>query len=260
VNGHYVDGLNKEDFALFEDGIKQDIAYFSHDTDVPVSVGIVLDISGSMQNKLRTAVAAVDRFVRTIHPDDDVFLMTFSSSADLRQDFTNNREKLSKALRGLHASGSTALYDALDQGLVKIKSGKHQKRAILLITDGQDTGSATTYNEILHQIRESELLVYTLGISPATYSESSTRDSVDMTVLQTLASDSGGRAFLLADILVGTSGSQLERVLIHIADELRSQYTFAFYPTRAPDGRFHTLKIRPPSGLIARSRPGYIAQ
>src|SRR5262249_32134448 len=158
-----VDGLNQSDFVLQDDGVPQDIAYFSHDVDVPVSIGIIVDASGSMQNKLRTATAAIDRFSHMIQPEDDIFLMSFASTTDLRQDFTNDRDQLTKALHGIHASGSTALYDALGEGLAKIKSGRHSKRAILLLTDGEDNGSVTTYSEVLDEIRRSEMLVYTLG-------------------------------------------------------------------------------------------------
>src|SRR5262249_8767739 len=139
--------------------------------NVPVSVGIVFDTSGSMQNKLRTAVIAVERFVRTIHQDDDIFLMTFSSRTYIRQDFTSDREKLSKSLRNITANGSTVLYDALKEGLIRIRSGRHQKRAILLITDGRDTSSTTPFSEIIQRVRESELLVYALGIAPVTYAD-----------------------------------------------------------------------------------------
>ena len=260
VNGRYVDGLNSDDFVLQEDGVSQEIAHFSHDLDVPVSVGIVLDTSGSMRNKLRTAVTAVDRFIRTIHPNDDIFLMTFASSLELRQDFTDDRDKLSRALRRTNASGSTLLYDALRAGLIKVKSGKHPKRAILLITDGQDTGSAATYEEVLNEIGESELLVYTLGISPASGGGSSERDSVDVSVLQNLAASAGGRAFMLSDVFIGTFGREVEKVLNLIAQELRSQYTLGFYATHADDGKFHSLRIKTRPGLVARSRPGYIAR
>jgi len=259
ATGRYVDGLNQGDFVLQEDGVSQEIAHFSHDLDIPVSVGIVMDTSGSMRNKLRTAVTAVDRFVRTIHPNDDIFLMTFASSLELRQDFTDDREKLSRALRRTSASGATLLYDALRAGLIKVKSGKHPKRAILLITDGQDTGSVASYEEILTEIGESEVLVYSLGISPAS-SADSTRDAVDVDVLQNLAANSGGRAFMLSDVFVGTFGREVEKVLTLVAMELRSQYTLGFYATHADDGKFHSLRIKTRPGLVARSRPGYIAR
>src|SRR5215813_5654192 len=152
TSGRYVPGLTKDDFILEEDGVPQEIAHFVQDENLPVSVGIVFDTSGSMQDKLRTAVIAVDRFVRTIHEDDDIFLMTFAAHTSLRQDFTNNRDKLSKALQNITATGSTALYDALKEALIRIRSGQHQKRAILLITDGRDTSSTTSFPEIVRRV------------------------------------------------------------------------------------------------------------
>ncbi len=278
--GRYVGGLTKDDFNLDEDGVPQAIAHFSQDEQVPVSVGILFDASGSMENKLRTATMAVDRFIRTIHPDDDIFLMTFAGRTGLRQDFTDNREKLSKALRSITATGATSLYDALEEGLTKIKAGRHQKRAILLITDGADTGSATRFPEALRHLRESELLVYPLGISAISYASgsehvpfnwppplsgsvrtgvSNRRDAVDMDVLHTLANESGGHAFLLNDSLIGNTG-QIDKILSQVAEELRSQYTLAFYPAHPDDGRFHTLKVRTKPGLQVRARPGYAAR
>jgi Ca-activated chloride channel family protein len=277
--GRYIPGLTKDDFVLEEDGVPQAIAHFSQDENIPVSVGIIFDTSGSMQNKLRTAIVAVDRFIRTIHEDDDIFLMTFSSRTNLRQGFTSDRNKLSKALENINATGSTVLYDALKEGLIRIKSGQHQKRALLLITDGRDTSSATRFPEIVQRVRESELLVYALGISPATYADPSehvpftwppplrgapsrpmrgARDAVDMDVLETLGNESGGRAFLLSDVLIG-AGNNIEKVLSEVAAELRSQYTLGFYPTHPDDGRYHTLSVRTQSGLSVRARRGYTA-
>src|SRR5262249_32706618 len=149
------------------------------------------------------------------------------------------------------------------EGLIHIRSGKHQKRAILLITDGRDTRSATPFSEIVRRVRESELLVYALGISPSTYADPvehvpfnwppgvrgiprpgvSARDEVAMNVLETLGNESGGRAFLLSDILIG-GGNTIEKVLGEVAAELRSQYTLAFYPKHPDDGRYHTLTVR----------------
>jgi VWFA-related protein len=109
----------------------------------------------------------VERFLRGVHRDDDIFLMTFSNRPDLQQDFTSDRERLARALRRVSVGGGTALYDALELSLRKIKHGIQDKKAILLITDGQDTSSETTFDETLSAVRESELLVYSLGISPS---------------------------------------------------------------------------------------------
>lgn len=274
--GRYVGNLGAGDFVLEEDGVPQKIAHFTKDSDIAVSVGIVLDTSGSMERKIRTATAAVERFVRSIHKEDDVFLMTFSGEPSLRQEFTNDRGKLTGALRKVRVTGGTALYDALGQALTKMRQGRHDKRALLVITDGQDTASVMKINEANQAVRESEYLVYALGISPMTYAQgedhipfswplpsslsgrigiSNQRDAVDMNVLNSFAESSGGQAFLLNESVIGgrTEGgerggrgereSEIDKVLDEVAAELRSQYTLGYYPTRPDDGSFHSIKV-----------------
>jgi VWFA-related protein len=162
-----VSDLTADDMIVQEDGQTQTIAHFTQSNDLPVSMGVVLDTSGSMERKIGTATTAVERFIRTIHRDDDIFLMTFSNRPELQQDFTDDREKLARALRRVNVGGGTALYDALELSLRKIKHGVQDKKAILLLTDGEDTSSETTFDETETAIRESELLVYCLGISPS---------------------------------------------------------------------------------------------
>ncbi len=164
--GHYVADLTQGDLVVLEDGKEQKISHFSQSNELPVSMGVLLDSSGSMERKIGTASTAVERFIRSIHKDDDIFLMTFANRPDLRQDFTDDRERLARALRRVVVGGGTALYDALDEGLQKIKQGKHEKRAVLLLTDGEDTSSFITFDQAKSMVRESELLVYCLGISP----------------------------------------------------------------------------------------------
>ena len=165
-SGRYVSDLTPEDLIVEEDGQPQNIAHFSQSNDLPVSMGVVLDTSGSMERKIGTATTAVERFIRSIHPDDDIFLMTFSNRPQLQQDFTDDRDKLARALRRVTVGGGTALYDALDLSLRKIKHGIKDKKAILLLTDGEDTISESTFEDARTAVRESELLVYALGISP----------------------------------------------------------------------------------------------
>ena len=278
--GRYVSSLMRDDFVLEEDGVPQNIAHFTQDKDIAVSVGIVLDTSGSMERKIRTATAAVERFVRMIHKEDDVFLMTFSGEPVVRQDFTNDRGKLSNALRKIRVTGGTALYDAVGEALARMRRGTHDKRALLLITDGQDTASVMRSAEANQAVRESEYLVYALGISPMAYAQntdhipfswplpsprngrillSSQRDAVDMNVLNGFAESSGGRAFLLNETLVGGRASEVDRVLDEIAAELRSQYTLGYYPTHPDDGRFHSIKVTSKGGHNVRARKGYLA-
>src|SRR5207245_4293030 len=144
--GRYVPDLSADDLIVQEDGQVQTISHFSQSNDLPVSVGLVLDTSGSMERKIGTATSSVERFIRTIHNDDDIFLMVFSNRPTLAQDFTDDREKLSRALRQISVGGGTALYDAVDESLRKVKHGKHDKKAILLITDGEDTSSYDTFD------------------------------------------------------------------------------------------------------------------
>src|SRR5215475_12438022 len=125
--GRSISNLKVDDFVLEEDGKPQEITHFSQDQNVPVSVGILLDTSGSMDRKIRTAIEAVERFSRRIHENDEIFLVTFSGGAVLRQDFTDDRDKLAQALRHLNATGGTALYDALSAGMNKMRSGHHTK-------------------------------------------------------------------------------------------------------------------------------------
>jgi Ca-activated chloride channel family protein len=279
AHGRYVSNLTASDFVLEEDGKRQEISHFSQDLEVPVSVGILLDTSGSMDRKIRTAVEAVERFVRRIHQDDEIFLITFSGQAVLRQDFTDDRDKLSQALHRINATGGTALYDALGDGLNKLRSARHAKRALLVITDGQDTASTTKLDQVLQSIRAAELLVYPIGISPLNFAKNrglggfdlpaaamfpakttaqNRKDDVDLNVLHSLAESSGGRAFLLAETIT-SHGVQIDKVLDTIADELRSQYTLGFYPAKPDDGRFHQLRVRVRSGNLVRARRGYVA-
>jgi VWFA-related protein len=165
--GHYVSDLTQDDLIVEEDGKAQTIVHFTQSNELPVSMGIVLDTSGSMERKIGAATTAVERFIRTVHRDDDIFLMTFSNRPELLQDFTDDRDKLSRALRRVRVGGGTALYDALELSLRKIKHGVHDKKAVLLITDGNDTSSEMTFHEAQSAVRESELLVYSLGISPS---------------------------------------------------------------------------------------------
>src|SRR5436305_5773805 len=118
--GHYVSDLTQEDVDLYEDGKLQKISHFSQATDLPVSIGVLLDTSGSMERKIGTATTAVERFIRSVHKDDDVFLMTFANRPDLRQDFTTDRDRLASALNRLMVVGGTDLYDALDEGRLNI--------------------------------------------------------------------------------------------------------------------------------------------
>jgi len=285
ASGKFVPNLTADDFTVLEDGVPQNISRFSQDREVPVSVGILLDTSGSMIEKMRAAIEAVDRFVKNIHKDDDIFLMTFSGRITLEQDFTNDRVKLSRALNSLSVGGGTVLFDALNRAIDKVHEGKHDKKAILLISDGIDQGSrSTTMETLLGAIRGSEVLVYGLGATPQVYADpaehvpftlptpssvargpqapaaprrGNNNMAVNMTVLNQFATNSGGQAFLLSSTFIDNGGSNVDKILTTIAEELRGQYTLGYYPSAPDDGRFHTIKVTTSTGSNVRTRTGY---
>lgn len=295
--GRHVSNLTATDFTVLEDGVPQKITHFTQDYNVPVSVGILLDTSGSMQGKMNAATAAVERFLNNVHQDDDIFLMTFARGIKLEQDFTSDRRKLSRALNSITVSGGTVLYDALQEGLDKIRSGRHDKRAILVISDGFDAGSRKTkLPDLLKSIRGAEVLVYGLGTAPTIYADpaehvpfalptqrSTARgpapvtnprvggpqrgvpaavgvSGVNMTVMKQFAENSGGQAFLLTDTFIDTDGPEIARVLTSIAAELRAQYTLGYYPSAPDNGTFHALKVTSSAGQKVRTRTGYLGK
>jgi Ca-activated chloride channel homolog len=173
ANGRFVPGLRKEDFRLFEDEQPQEITHFNSER-VPVSLGIVLDTSGSMEGeKMLAARGALERFLfELLGPDDEVFLYRFDSNAELVHGWTKDRARLRSSLGRLSPRGGTAMYDAVVEALPLAQSGRHKKKALVVISDGNDTSSQTDIRTLKRMIRESEVLVYAVGIdsdSPTVY-------------------------------------------------------------------------------------------
>ena len=292
-SGRFVRDLRVDDFVVEEDGAPQRIAHLSEDQDTPVSIGILLDTSVSMANKIETAVAAVERFLGTLRLDDEVFLITFASAPVLQQGFTRDRLEISRALASIHTEGQTALYDALTAGLEKIRDGTHDKRALLVITDGQDNMSGANVDTVNLLIRRSEVLVYSLGIDASIrggctvadpkldaddapqvepvptvrpdYRRSAqlqslvNMDSVSVGDLEAFALNSGGRAVLLPAHCIGGEFAVLEEVLVSIAEELGGQYTLGYYPSDPPNGFYQFIRVRTVGGHTVRARAGYFA-
>jgi Ca-activated chloride channel family protein len=296
--GRYVSDLTEEDFIVSEDGERQKIAHFSFSNDLPVSMGILLDTSGSMETRLSTATAAVERFIRDTHPDDEIFLMTFSNGTDIEQDFTSDRNKLAAALRGLNASGATALYDAVYDGVRKVRKGTRDKKAILLISDGEDSTSSRSMQEALQEARRAGVLIYGLAIrgpaglvtTPPTVpgtgrnpfpipfptpgrlplptpptgptgprGTSGNSNRTNVAVIQVLAEISGGRSWVLNP---ESSRSQLQNVFDQIANELRNQYSIGYYPDHdLKDGKWHRIQIRTTNPrYVVRTREDYFGE
>jgi Ca-activated chloride channel homolog len=164
-SGRFVPGLRKEDFAVFEDGTRQEVTHFSAER-TPVSLGIVLDTSDSMDGeKMQAAKAALNRFLYDLlDPQDEIFLYTFDDDPRLIQGWTTDRQLLSRAINRIRTDGATAMYDAVAEAIPLAATGRHQKKAIVVVSDGNDTSSRTPLVDLKQLVRESEVLVYAIGI------------------------------------------------------------------------------------------------
>ena len=268
--GRTVPNLTVDDFILEEDGQPQTITHLLPTADLPASLGVVLDVSGSMRSKLRTAQRALDRFFSKMDHDDEMFLMTFTTRTSLIVDFTSQRRELASALMtGVNVGGGTALYDSLYQALQKVKEGRYQKKAVLLVTDGEDFNSLTRFDKALQSIREAEMLVYSVGIRGAPEFDLETDPlsgnarpirnftTVDMKVLNQFGDASGGRSWEISE---AAFGRKMDEVLATIAAELRSQYIIGYYPNRpVKDGKWHRVGVRMKNpDYSARARKEYL--
>jgi Ca-activated chloride channel family protein len=290
-DGRFVSGLRKEDFTVFEDGEEQEITYFSSDR-VPVSLGLVLDTSGSMTpDKMASARSAIDRFVHDLlGADDEVFVLEFANRPHLVQEWTTDRRAISAAVTRVTPVGGTAMYDAVAQAIPLASIGKHPKKAILIISDGNDTNSRMEAGELREIIRESEVLVYALGVDgTAIVDRSQPRvrppsfprprfpfpgsiprrpsppiivgrrapalgERVDAGALRRITDDSGGRTEIVRGF--GDLGGATAR----IADELSKQYYLGYASPGKKDGRWHEIKVEAKGrGLTVRARRGYVA-
>jgi Ca-activated chloride channel family protein len=252
-----VTGLDRQHFELFEDKVKQSIEFFNDD-DVPVSLGIVFDVSGSMKGKLDRARDSLKAFIETSHQDDDFFLVGFNQRAELIAEFSDGDTLINK-LTLVDPKGQTALYDAAYLGIEKVKQGRHTKRAILLISDGQDNSSRYTYSELRKLLREAGVQIYCIGIVEFGGAAGGTLDMQGQAILEEISQVTGGKAFF------PRSAAELEDATTRIALELRHQYSIGYTPTNVKrDGQWHKIKVqvKPPRGLPnlkVQHKEGYYA-
>jgi Ca-activated chloride channel family protein len=252
-----VTGLDKHHFEVFEDKVKQDIAFFSDD-DAPVSLGIIFDVSGSMKGKLDRARDALKAFIQTSHSDDDFFLVGFNQRANLVAEFTDG-DTLANKLTLVDPKGQTALYDAAYLGIEKVKQGRHNRHAMLLISDGQDNSSRYTYGELRKLLKEAGVQIYCIGIVEMGGGAGGTLDMQGQAILEEIAQVTGGKAFF------PRSSAELEDATTRIALELRHQYSIGYNPTNVKrDGQWHKIKVsvKGPKGLSnlkVQHKEGYYA-
>ncbi|MBO0726349.1 MAG: VWA domain-containing protein [Blastocatellia bacterium] len=252
-----VTGLDRQHFEVYEDKVKQEISFFSDD-DAPVNLGIVFDVSGSMKGKLDRAREALKAFIQTSHTDDDFFLVGFNQRANLLAEFTDG-ESLTNKLTLVDPKGQTALYDAAYLGIEKVKQGRHNRNAMLLISDGQDNSSRYTYSELRKVLKEAGVQIYCIGIVEIGGAAGGTLDMQGQAILEEIAQTTGGKAFF------PRSAAELEDATTRIALELRHQYSIGYNPTNVKrDGQWHKIKVtvKGPKGmsnLKVQHKEGYYA-
>lgn len=266
-SGTYVTGLQKEDFKLYMDGLQRPIEFFRQDLNTPVSVGILVDTSGSMVPKIPQARAAIAQFLRDLNDKDDVFLFAFSSHPFLLQPFTVNHDLVMRRLALLHAYGQTALFDVIMQGLQMVQRGRYDKKALLVVTDGMDNTSASTVNDVVAQARRMGVLVYSIGIGdpsssgiglsigPFVVGGGDESEHVDAETLHTLSTETGAKTYIVRQ---AGDGESLRRACENISLELREQYTIGFLAPDPTAGGYRSLRVDVPgkSGADVRVRKG----
>ena len=256
--GRYVSGLTKQAFTINDSGQEQEITFFS-DADAPVSVGILFDVSGSMSgDKIRKARKALERFINTSHPSDEYFLIAFNSRAQLLMDRTRDGEAILRKLTLVQPKNNTALYDAVYLGAERVTRGAHQKRAMLIISDGQDNSSRYNFGEVRRLLKESDVVTYSVGIMGGGDMSSAT-GMQGQSFLDELSAVTGGKSFY------PNTDVEMDEIFERIALELRHQYSIGYTPKDfQPDGKWRKVKvkIKPPRGLprlTVRAREGYYA-
>lgn len=264
-SGRPIPTLEKDDFVIYEDGVRQDMAFFRKEDD-PVSVGILFDTSGSMVDKIDEVKDAVIHFIETINSQDDIFLMQFSTEAFVVQDFTDDRQRLLRAIGRLRGRGSTSLYEAIVRGLAYVQGGRHKKKALLVITDGNDTSSEIGLEQAIALAQRAEVLIYCLGIGHGErgsfgHREGVFRDTVDVDALLAFTDVTGGKAFLLQGAHFKQGVDQIDQACQQVAAELRQQYTLGYYPNnKKRDGTYRRIQVEVKNrDFTVRSREGYFA-
>jgi Ca-activated chloride channel homolog len=256
--GRYVSGLSQKAFTILDEKQPQEITFFSDD-DSPVSVGVIFDVSGSMSGeKIKNAREALSKFIQTSHNSDEYFLIAFNSRAQLLLDKTRDGNAVLDKLTFVQTKSNTALYDACYLGVEKVQRGLHPKRALLLISDGQDNNSRYTFNELRRLLKESDVVLYGIGILSGG-DAGSDLGMAGQGILDELANVSGGKAFFPRSPL------EMDDIFEQIALELRHQYSIGYKPSNfSNDGKWRKIKVKvtPPRGLprlFVRSKEGYYA-
>jgi Ca-activated chloride channel family protein len=248
----YVTGLEKEHFQVYEDKVEQNISYF-HQQSAPISVGLIFDVSASMKdnNNIKKAKSAITRFLQSGNPEDEYFLITFNQKTTLVQSFTAQSAALQNDVAFQKPGGRTAMYDAVYMGLDQIKNAKNEKKALIIITDGEDNSSRYSPSEVREFAKESDVQIYAIGEEG--------KLGYGRSEIQSLVSMTGGRTFFPNNF------NELDYYIDLVHAELRTQYVLGYVPTnKVHDGKWRKIKVKldAPEGLpklIVHAKEGYYA-
>lgn len=253
AKGHLVTDLPQSAFRIYEDGVEQVIKVFRRE-DAPVSLGLVIDASGSMLGKRARVNSAALALVRASHPQDEVFIVSFNERAYLDVGFTSDIARLEEGLGRAQPQGVTALRDALRLALEHLwRQGERDKKVLLLVTDGEDNASEIDAAYLVRAAQQTGILVYAVGLLGEAGREATARAKTE---LDTLTSATGGQAWYLDD------AAQSERVALAVARDIRNQYTLAYTPSnQALDGGYRRIRVSAQGSqpLAVRTRTGYYA-
>jgi len=248
--GRFAPELRRDDFELYEDGVRQSIRLFEHE-DIPVTVGLVVDHSGSMRPKMADVIAGARAFVQYSNPEDEMFVVNFNEHVTAGERFTNRSDDLVRAIDAAPVTGKTALYDALALAQQRVLGGVREKKVLVVISDGGDNASAHTLAQVLKAAAQSNTVIYTVGIF-AGEDEDRNPD-----VLRQLARATGGDSF------VPEEQTEVVAICERIARDIRNQYTLGYVSSNAAEnGGTRAIRVLARSGkrnLAVRARTGYLA-
>ena len=254
-----VTGLDPDNFRVYEDNIEQEVVTFSSE-DVPISIGVIFDFSGSMANKIGKAREAALQFFKTANPQDEFFLVSFNERAELTSAFTNSIEDLQSRMMMTAPKGRTALLDAIYLGLSEMRGARNGKRALLILSDGGDNHSRYNESDIKRLVKEADTQLYAIGIfDPLGYRNRTPEELNGPSLLGEVTEMTGGRVFAVENL------NELPDIASKIGMELRNQYVLGYRPSnKAHDARWRKIKIklRAPKGLPplnVYSKTGYYA-
>jgi Ca-activated chloride channel family protein len=252
-SGQIIKGLSQSAFTVYEDNVKQEVSVFRQE-DVPVSLGLLIDSSASMENKKDRVASAALAMVKASNPGDEVFIINFNEEADIVQDFTSDLASLEKSLRNIHAKGETAMRDAALLAMEHLRAkAKRDKRVLVVITDGEDNNSIATEQRVIEAAHQNNTIVYAIGLLGEEQPEKAARARSQ---LEALTTATGGRSWFIADV------NEIARVTPEIAHEIRNQYVLGYTPSNAAkDGKFRAIRVEVNvPGATVRTRSGYYAR